>query len=340
MPSVYFNPGDSLLNEDDLGKGGSIARNPLIMQTFHRIKLSDRAGSGLRDVYNSWQKLDRPQPQVINDKARKTFQITLGKKVTFTTALQEAIKARIGIELSTSQATVFAHCIVAPISINSLADDTSLTVWDIYPIIDYLTRQGLIVGQPEGYQAKPHFAEHLKKMALETVQAEKVTKKAEKVTKQTGKVTKKAEKVTKQTGKVTKKAEKVTKQTGKVTKKAEKVTKQTEKSDQVPTESPQKVTKLELTEVQVAEWAKSLNEKKKAKQKALILMLDGPASMTQIVEMLGIGHRTMFKNNHLQKMIDAGLVAETYPDNPRHRNQTYYLTEPGKAVRQMLGQEG
>jgi len=172
--SVYFNPGDSLIDIGQLGKGGSAARNPIIMQTFHRIKLSERAGSGLKDIYQNWQRLDRPKPQVINNKALKTFQITLDKK-SKVTELQETIQQRIGALLTDIQARVFIHCLAQTMTVEQLASVTNAAVADIYPIIDHLTRQGMLQGMPDGYRALEHFSTGLKDLSLLSLKSNQET---------------------------------------------------------------------------------------------------------------------------------------------------------------------
>lgn len=195
--SIYFNPGDSLIDTDQLGKGVSAARNPLIMQTFHRIKLSDRAGSGLKDIYQNWQKLDRPRPEVINDKARKTFQITLGKKIEVT-ALQEAINQHVGVQLTDTQARVFVYCLTKPMTAEQIATEIKVSVSDAYPMIDHLARQSLLETSPEGYSAPEYFASVIKDLVESLPSAaEKSDQDSEKVTKLDSKSDQASEKVTK-----------------------------------------------------------------------------------------------------------------------------------------------
>lgn len=283
--SVYFNPGDSLLEDEQLGKGGSAARNPLIMQTFHRIKLSDRAGSGLKDVYLNWQRLDRPQPEINNDKARKTFQITLGKKA-IVTLLQETIKLRIGVSLSAQQALVFSLCLQSAQPVDALSESSGLSREEVFMAIDYLNRQGLTQTLPEGYQAQAHFAEHLTDLlgAAETP--------------------------------------------------PEKVTNLNQESGQP---QPEKVTNLQPSASEVDIALAGL----KGKQKTLILEMGSDGlSMKQLVETLGVKHRSHFKGHQLNPLIKKAMVAETHPDNPNHQDQAYYLTPLGMAVRQRLEDQG
>jgi len=165
--SRYWNPGDSLVSDKDLAKGESAARNPLIIQTFHRIGLSERAGSGLRDIYKKWQQLDRPEPQIVNDRTAKTFQITLGKKP-HVSELQEQLQQRIGVKLNQTQAKVFASCILKPVFNETLIKALGLNAEDIAAALKYLTLQGLIFSSGDGYQASAHFQAPLANIALDT----------------------------------------------------------------------------------------------------------------------------------------------------------------------------
>lgn len=183
----YYNPGDSLVDENRLGKGDSATRNPLIMQTFHRVGLSDRAGSGLKDIYRNWQQLDRPKPQIINDKARKTFQITLIKKQTLT-KLQQELQQRMGVKLSHHQAQLFIACLEQPQTIDQLANTPALSAINIQAEIAYLSQQGLLKKGGGGYQAPDHFINSLKDLLENPVlyseeQTEQNDQAQEKVTK-------------------------------------------------------------------------------------------------------------------------------------------------------------
>ena len=159
--SKYWNPGDSLIEQDQIASGQSKSRNPLVMQTFHRIGLSERAGSGIKEIYRSWNHLDRPEPEIENNRKEKTFQLLLGKKPQVSPLLQECIKEKVGVSLTDLQARVFAAVLAAPKTVDNLAEELNASTVDIYPATDYLARQSLLQTLPEGYQALPHFAEAL-----------------------------------------------------------------------------------------------------------------------------------------------------------------------------------
>lgn len=184
--SQYWNPGDSLVEQDQIASGQSKSRNPLVMQTFHRIGLSERAGSGIKEIYRSWLHLDRPEPVIENSRREKTFQITLGKQPQVS-PLQETIREKVGVSLTDLQARVFAAVLSHPKTVEALAEELNVSTADMYPATDHLTRQSLLQALPGGYQAMAHFAEALTGLLQSSdahaVEQIKVTKQAAAVVK-------------------------------------------------------------------------------------------------------------------------------------------------------------
>ncbi|MBU2886740.1 putative DNA binding domain-containing protein [Gilvimarinus agarilyticus] len=158
--SQYWNPGDSLVEQGQIASGQSKSRNPMVMQTFHRIGLSERAGSGIKEIYRSWLHLDRPEPVIENSRREKTFQITLGKQPKVS-PLQDTIRDKVGVNLTDLQARVFAAVLGQTMTVEALAEELNVSTADIYPATDYLARQSLLQALPEGYQAMDHFTEAL-----------------------------------------------------------------------------------------------------------------------------------------------------------------------------------
>ncbi|MCR5644884.1 MAG: putative DNA binding domain-containing protein [Bacteroidales bacterium] len=73
--------------------------------------------------------------------------------------------------------------------------------------------------------------------------------------------------------------------------------------------------------------------------KALIISLKDAkmtASELQLVTSLSPKSKQLFRKQFIYPSIEAGIVAMTYPDNPRHPQQKYYLTELGQAVLKAL----
>ena len=63
-----------------------------------------------------------------------------------------------------------------------------------------------------------------------------------------------------------------------------------------------------------------------------------PAPELQLVLGYSSNSRRAFRDRCLAPAIEAGLIAMTHPDNPRHPQQKYYLTELGLAVLKVLTQ--
>lgn len=64
-------------------------------------------------------------------------------------------------------------------------------------------------------------------------------------------------------------------------------------------------------------------------------------SLKDIMERLSLKGRDNFLTTYLNPALKEGLIEQTHPENPKHRNQKYRLTETGKVV--LLrgnGQEG
>lgn len=60
------------------------------------------------------------------------------------------------------------------------------------------------------------------------------------------------------------------------------------------------------------------------------------SSELQLGPQLGQKSQRYFKKVCLYPAIELKLLAQTYPENPRHPRQKYYLTKLGKAFQQYL----
>lgn len=79
---LFWNPGDVFGRYDDLLEPGEKdVRNPRIVDAFRRIALCERAGTGLRMVMQRWTELGNPAPAYRDDKADKSFEISLRSSV-------------------------------------------------------------------------------------------------------------------------------------------------------------------------------------------------------------------------------------------------------------------
>jgi ATP-dependent DNA helicase RecG len=67
-------------------------------------------------------------------------------------------------------------------------------------------------------------------------------------------------------------------------------------------------------------------------QRQILAACDTPRRQTELMVLLGVTHRTQFRNFHLQPLIDGGLLELLFPDSPRHPRQRYSLTPVGAAI--------
>lgn len=70
-----------------------------------------------------------------------------------------------------------------------------------------------------------------------------------------------------------------------------------------------------------------------AHQRRIIDACDVPRSLGDLMELVGVTHRTFFRRNHLQPLLDAEIVRMTKPDKQNAANQRYVLTEAGVALK-------
>ena len=56
---------------------------------------------------------------------------------------------------------------------------------------------------------------------------------------------------------------------------------------------------------------------------------------SELMEILQLKDRENFVNNYLNPAIQLKLIEQTHPENPRHQNQKYFLTEEGKQLKKI-----
>ena len=83
----------------------SIPRNPLIVDAFRRIRLSEEAGTGIPKISKNWHDLAYRPPQIKNDKIDKFFVVALVKEPLMTEAMREIFAS---MELPKEQAEILA----------------------------------------------------------------------------------------------------------------------------------------------------------------------------------------------------------------------------------------
>lgn len=104
----FWNPGDAFATQRELLESTEKEiRNPLLVNAFRRIGLSDQAGTGIRAIYRNWHDLGHRPPQITNDKAAKSFALTLSKDPLITDSIRR-FHSSLGVNLSAEQADILA----------------------------------------------------------------------------------------------------------------------------------------------------------------------------------------------------------------------------------------
>lgn len=160
--SEFFNPGDAFVSREQLiDPGEKAVRNPSIVAAFRRIGLSDQAGSGVGAIFASWRRLGNVPPIIENDKAEKTFRLTLPKDRLLTEA-QLLAQASLGVSLSEQEAAVFAYLTrKGQIDLADVKGLTGLAGPAAMVLVQRLTVQALLAPAAEGSHLYA-LAEHLR----------------------------------------------------------------------------------------------------------------------------------------------------------------------------------
>ncbi len=103
-------------------------------------------------------------------------------------------------------------------------------------------------------------------------------------------------------------------------------------TDQAPGDSASLVTDQALAGEASARRRRILLELTGTQQE-IIRLCDVPNSMSALMSALGFSHRTHFRSEHLDPLVEAGLLEQTHPDQPTHPMQAYRLTAAGVALK-------
>ena len=68
-------------------------------------------------------------------------------------------------------------------------------------------------------------------------------------------------------------------------------------------------------------------------QKKTFESCDTPRRLTEIMDALKVANRGYFKKRHLDPLLAGGVVRMTHPDQSKHPDQAYVLTEVGVALK-------
>lgn len=71
----------------------------------------------------------------------------------------------------------------------------------------------------------------------------------------------------------------------------------------------------------------------------LLVLCATPKSLLELMQSIGMTHRTFFRQRHLKPLLDAGLIHMTNPEKSRASNQRYVLTAAGREYQTSQRQE-
>ena len=159
--TVFWNPGDSFAATDELlDPTEKEVRNPAIVAAFRRIGLSEQAGTGVRAIFQGWQRLGHVPPVIEDDKVKKAFGLVLLREELFSRE-QRLLQAQLGVKLNEPQARLFAFACRRRGA--SLADAKAVTGHsgpEARKVLDELAVQGLL--EPSGDTDRYGLTEHIR----------------------------------------------------------------------------------------------------------------------------------------------------------------------------------
>ena len=308
-----WNPGDAYTSTDKLLEPGEReVRNPRIVAAFRRIGLSEEAGTGMRVIFHNWRRLGRVPPIIDNDRTRKAFQLTLLKDELLSRE-QVLFQASLGVHLNETEARVFAFvCREGRLRPRDVTAISGLSGADARAVLERLAVQGLVSLLGGAATSVFGVAEHLAGRLGRTDQDGDQVDSGPSglVTDQDGLEPERL--VTDQVG---------TKPGGLVTDQA--------RSGQEDLSTAQADRPSGSLFTAQAEPLTELS----ANQRKIIEICDIPRSLTTIMSALGVAGRGYFKRRHLNPLLRGGVLRVTHPDQPKHPNQAYVLTDAGARLK-------
>ena len=308
-----WNPGDAYTSTDELLEPGEReVRNPRIVAAFRRIGLSEEAGTGMRAIFHNWRRLGRVPPIIDNDRTRKAFQLTLLKEELLSEE-QLLFQAELGVHLDDGEARAFAfacrHGRLRPRDVRAV---TGLSGAGVQAVLDRLAIQALI-SPLEGAET-PVFvlAEHLAERLGRTDRADDLV----------GAGTPGL--VTDQVG---------TKPGRLVTDQARSGQEDLSTAQTIGPSSSLSTAQADRTPGSLFTAQAGPLTELSANQRKIIEICDIPRNLTVIMNALGVAGRGYFKRRHLDPLLRGGVLRMTHPDQPKHPNQAYVLTDAGAKLK-------
>lgn len=163
--TLFENPGDSFVSVPEMLDGGtSDLRNPLLTRIMRQIGFAEQAGTGIPTIVRTWRQVDRVPPQVRNDPARKTYQLTLNWDRVM--KHEDAFwRARLGASISPDEARILDWLQRVGVGDSASARlATGASVRETHRLLDRLRINGMIevVGEEsEHFRIAPHINEIL-----------------------------------------------------------------------------------------------------------------------------------------------------------------------------------
>ena len=296
-----WNPGDAYTSTDELLEPGEReVRNPRIVAAFRRIGLSEEAGTGMRAIFHNWRRLGRVPPIIDNDRTRKAFQLTLLKEELLSEE-QLLFQAELGVHLDDGEARAFAfacrHGRLRPRDVRAV---TGLSGAGVQAVLDRLAIQALI--SPLEGDATPVFvlAEHLVERLGRTDRADDLV------------------------GAGT---------PGLVTDQARSGQEDLSTAQTIGPSSSLSTAQADRTPGSLFTAQAGPLTELSANQRKIIEICDIPRNLTVIMNALGVAGRGYFKRRHLDPLLRGGVLRMTHPDQPKHPNQAYVLTDAGAKLK-------
>ena len=306
--TVFRNPGDAPMSTSELlDPIEKVVRNPAIVGAFRRIGLSEQAGTGMRTIFRHWRSLGNVPPVVRNDKARNAFELTLVREELLNEE-QRLFQAGLGVRLDDSQAALLAFARRAVrLSVTDAKAVTGRPGPEAREMLKALVVQGLLRSPETGDTYM--LSEHLR-------------------TGEPG--------VEWGFGGGAASGAGSSRGDGYGRGVVESVASEGPCPRQSSETSREKEVETQKASAGVSDTAKDGAQvllRLNARQRAIVDACDVPRGLKELMERVGVTHRTHFRNQHLKPLLEGGVVRMTNPDSPRAPNQKYVLTEAGVALK-------
>ena len=176
---VFWNPGNAFANPAQLLEAGEQdIRNPLIVNAFRRIGLSEQAGTGIRTIARNWRELGRAAPRIQNDKGGKSFELVLQQEALMSPVMRQ-FQQQTGVNLAPAQAAILAQAVSEPpVQLAEAAMIAGINLAQAAEALDFLQRrQWLQPAAAGGFRLTDSISTLLQKhdAALDSGQADPVS---------------------------------------------------------------------------------------------------------------------------------------------------------------------